>query len=137
MKILYILISSVFFSINVIAQLQPSAPVSGNQNGNTTKSPTTVLYSQMEVNVNGYGGIASQEFPDFSDCRLQSADDFSVPAGGWTIGAVDASGVYYNGIGAADSFIIEIYADDAGSPDATPLYAQSGLNYNGVSDQLP
>jgi hypothetical protein len=64
-------------------------------------------------------GIASQIFPDFSNNSLESADDFVVPAEGWSIGGVLAQGVYFNGTGPALIGDILIYADDAGLPADT------------------
>ena len=61
----------------------------------------------------------SQNFEPANDAfDDQVADDFVVPAGGWTIGQVNVGGQYFNGPGPAASFNVTFYADAATFPGA-------------------
>lgn len=54
-------------------------------------APNTVLWDQMDSA--GGTGSASQQFPDFSNAIIESADDFVVPAGvQWRIDSIDCGG---------------------------------------------
>jgi len=78
----------------------------------------SVLYDQSQGD-NGIG-IISQQFTDFSGGTYdaQGADDFTVPAGKtWKVTEVDASGVYFNGSGPADSFNVTFYSKIKGSKE--------------------
>ncbi|RKY54933.1 MAG: hypothetical protein DRP93_04400 [Candidatus Neomarinimicrobiota bacterium] len=86
------------------------------------------LYSQM--NSDNGTSYASQEFPDFGNSRLQSADDFIVPTGGWDIERVE---VLSPGNGDPTStFIVEIFADNAGIPGVL-LHSQIGLPFTEIN----
>lgn len=64
-------------------------------------------------------GIVSQDFTDsgFDIYDAQGADDFKVPKGHtWKIKEVDATGVYFNGPGPADSETVTIYKNNGGVP---------------------
>jgi hypothetical protein len=92
----------------------------------------TLLYSQMNA---GTGtAIASQIFPDFGNCTMQGADDFTVPGGGWTIVRVEVIGTYSFHPGPANSFDVFFYADNAGAPGAQ-VYHGAGLAY-GVNGSI-
>lgn len=80
-------------------------------------SPQAVLYDQTD-NPSG-AGTSSQNFEAAFDAYDdQAADDFVVPAGGWTIGEVDVGGSYFNGAGPATSANVFFYADSATLPGA-------------------
>jgi len=91
-----------------------------------------LLYSQM--NNGGGTAVASQIFPDFSNCRIQSADDFTVPAGGWKIERVEVIGVYliYPTL-PASSFDVFFYADNAGVP-GSEVFHGTGLPFGQAGD---
>lgn len=127
MKKITLLFLSIFVTFSLMAQLQVSTPSGHFELVNSTKG--TALYSQMSPD---FSGIASQEFPDFGNCRLQSADDFVVPSGGWDITSVEVLGSYFNGTGPVTTFIVEIYADNSGLPNSTALFSQTGLTYTDV-----
>src|SRR6187200_3087026 len=76
-------------------------------------SPSTVLYSQLDNP--GANSSSSQDFEsDFDAYDDELADDFVVPSGDqWSVGTVDAIGVYYNGGGLAASFNVRFYPDSA------------------------
>lgn len=85
----------------------------------------SVLFSQMTPSADP--AIASQTFPDFGNCTMQGADDFTVPAGpSWNVSRVDVIGVL--GGGPVSFFDVFIYADAAGSPGA-PVYSATGLAF--------
>ncbi len=124
MKKFSLFLLSLFVTVSLMAQLKMTGPAGNYPASNKTDQ----LYSQM---TSAGGAYASQEFPDFTNCRLQSADDFIVPSGsGWDIIEVEALGTYWNGTnGPSPSFIVEIYADNAGLPAITPLFSQNNLSY--------
>ena len=93
----------------------------------TTDNPLTVLYDQTAGTTTS--GTASQDFGtanDIYDC--QAADDFTVPAGGWTIRQVIAGG-FYSAAGPAAGFNIYFYPDAAEVPGATPVYSALSQPY--------
>ncbi len=62
-------------------------------------------------------GIVSQNFEaTFDAYDAQGADDFKVPAGGWMVSEVDATGVYFNGSGPATSETVTFYHTDHSRP---------------------
>jgi hypothetical protein len=63
---------------------------------NVLPTGSDVLYDQND-NDAGTGSV-SQDFETANDpFDNASADDFVVPAGGWTVTGVDATGIYFNG----------------------------------------
>ncbi len=115
MKKFTIFLFSLFTTFGLMAQLQIKAPshsfpvISGQSNRSIT------LYDQLQVPTNG---TASQVFPDYSNCVLQTADDFIVPAGGWTITNIDATGSWGAGSPQPYLFTVVFYADAGGIPGA-------------------
>jgi hypothetical protein len=87
------------------------------------------LYDQS--NACGGNGPASQQFPDFGNNVIQSADDFTVPAGfQWTITGAMAAGAFFNANpnnGPIAAVVVQIWSDAAGLPDAL-LCQESGAN---------
>ena len=80
-------------------------------------STQTILYDQTDNPA--ANSTVSQNFEAANDAfDNQLADDFVVPAGGWTIGQVNVLGVYFNGPGPATSVNVFFYADAAGLPGA-------------------
>jgi hypothetical protein len=77
---------------------------------------SSVLYDQHGTD-SGIG-IVSQNFQSSFDIYdAQAADDFVVPGGHrWRVREVDATGVYFNGVGPADSETVTFYKDDHGKP---------------------
>ena len=93
---------------------------------NFVRDAPALLYSQMTP---GAGtAVASQIFPDLSNCFMQGADDFIVPAGGWTIQRVEVIGTYGSYPGPASFFDVFFYADNSGMPGAEQ-YHGAGLAY--------
>ena len=81
-------------------------------------------------------GAASQQFPDFGDLVLQSADDFNV-SGSQTLSQVIALGTLSDPAGAAyDSITVEVYdIDGPGNLPGTLLCSETGLvNAGGAND---
>jgi hypothetical protein len=81
-----------------------------------------VLWDQplSAVNTNAY---ANQEFGDFADYSCFVADDFVVPAGGWSINAMFIPNDGWNGattMACASMLHFEIWADAAGIPAGYP-----------------
>src|SRR3569832_7464 len=70
--------------------------------------PQEILYDQYD-NISGTATL-SATFTDFVDFNADLADDFVVPAGQtWTVESIDADGIYFNGFGPADSWIVFLY----------------------------
>lgn len=112
------------------AHLTIQAP-KGVEGGNVEMDPAGLLYAQMNP---GTGtAVASQIFPDFGDCIMQGADDFTVPGGGWIIGKIEVIGTYSFHPGPANSFDVFFYADNAGQP-GTEVYHGAGLAYTQIGD---
>ena len=87
------------------------------------RSDMDVLWDQLN-DLTG-SATASQIFPDFGDCVLQSADDFEVPMGQiWTINEVATVGTW-SAAGPTASVEVYIYEDDGGVP-GTVVYSQIG-----------
>ncbi|NOX18540.1 MAG: hypothetical protein GXO87_09715, partial [Chlorobi bacterium] len=87
------------------------------------KADMDVLWDQLD-NLTG-SATASQVFPDFGDCVIQSADDFEVPMGQiWTINEIATMGSW-SAAGPTASVEVYIYADDGGIPGAV-IYSQVG-----------
>lgn len=82
------------------------------------RNPAAVLYDQMDNPAPTPGGVTSQDFEAaFDGFDAQAADDFVVPAPGWTVESVDVDGEY-SATGPAASFHVYFYADAAGLPGA-------------------
>lgn len=107
---------------SVMAQLQSSQSISEFQSPNPNKD--VALYDQLG---SAQSTMASQEFPDFGDSRLQVADDFIVPSGGWDLIRVDVLGQGIIPPQPDGSFIVEIYTDNGGLPSVAPLFMQDNL----------
>ena len=83
----------------------------------TNQPDVVVLYEQM-ANA-GTNSLTSQNFEaSFDLYDNQGADDFVVPAPGWSIDLVENLGVYYNGTGPATSVNVWFYTNVAGKPGA-------------------
>lgn len=81
-----------------------------------------VLWDQplSATNTNAY---ANQEFGDFPTYSCFVADDFDVPAAGWSIEAIFVPNGAWNGattIAAASMLHFEVYADNSGIPAGNP-----------------
>ena len=79
----------------------------------TTCGSMPILYEQDPTSTGQADsgiGIVSQNFESsFNQYDAQAADDFKVPAGGWTINELDVTGVYFNGAGPAASETVTFY----------------------------
>lgn len=91
-------------------------------------APNVVLYDQYDNA--GTTSLVSQDFESAYDAYdNEGADDFVVPAGEtWNIDEVDILGVYFNGLGPADSFNVIIYSDSSGLPGSA-VYTGLGSAY--------
>lgn len=119
--------------ISAPAEAQMQSSISGLPEDGIPGPGQNNLYDQTNACSDG---VASQQFPDFGDSRLQAADDFTVPAGAtWTLERVYNQGLF-SVAGPFDSVIVEIY-DNTG-PGGLPggLYCQeTGLtSAGGTSD---
>ncbi len=80
-------------------------------------SPAAVLYDQMDSPA--ASDVTSQDFEAAYDpYDDQAADDFVVPAAGWSVTGVDVDGEYGNGPGPAASFHVYFYANSGTLPGA-------------------
>ena len=116
MAVVFILSSSMLF-----AQFKVEGPAGTN---NIATDVTRMLYEQVDLDA---GGWTSQDFEAAFDAYdNQGADDFVVPAGEYW----DIQSVTVIGSGAPGPFAlanVEIYADAAGMPAATPMIGWYGL----------
>jgi hypothetical protein len=85
-----------------------------------------LLYSQMVPGP--FSAVASQIFPDFSLCALQSADDFVV-AGSWTIDRIEFIGTPMGDPSAL--FDVVIFDDNNGFP-GSEVYHVSGQAFTEI-----
>ena len=86
-----------------------------------SKPRSSAIFEQMTPSTDF--AIASQRFPDFGNCVLQGADDFTVPSGNvWNIESIAVIGVYYGTL-PADCFEITFYEDNGGLPGAVIYHA--------------
>lgn len=82
----------------------------------------TSTKSQVYVDqITGYvdqGGRPAQYFPDFGYCTIETADDFTVPAGStWDIDSVFTYGTFSTGISSYfDTVIVTFFNDNSGVP---------------------
>jgi hypothetical protein len=76
----------------LVAPLMAQGPVS--QTTETASGTFTLSSDALFTQMTPTGmAIASQQFPDFSDCYMQAADDFTVPAGQqWLVERVAVTG---------------------------------------------
>lgn len=114
---------------HLFAQLQMSSSNMDSQFERNTKE--VAFHDQLQT---PEGSMASQQFPDFGNSRLQAADDFTVPSGlSWDLSRVEIFGITNSGLPIpafpTASFIIEIYEDNGGLPAASPLFMQDGLSF--------
>jgi hypothetical protein len=108
---------SIGFPVASSAQAPATNVSTRSQQISAPNALQTVLYDQTD-NPSG-AGTNSQNFEAANDAfDDQVADDFVVPAGGWTIGQVNVGGVYFNGAGPANSVNVFFYADAATLPGA-------------------
>ncbi len=129
MKKFTLILLSVFMTGFLMAQEPNGGSISPGNYG----SQATVLYAQMNP-VDTIPVTASQQFTDYSNSIAQTADDFIIPISEvWSITSVATIGDYWNGSGPADSFTVQIFADNNGLPAATPMYEQTGLTYSVTS----
>ena len=83
---------------------------------------SVTAFSQVYVDqITGFsdaGGRPAQIFPDFTMCALETADDFTVPAGAyWSIDSVFTVGSFSATTGGSfDSVIVTFYNDNSGVP---------------------
>ena len=86
-----------------------------------------LLYSQLDAP--GAQATNSQNFEAANDAfDNELADDFVVPAAGWSIDTVFVDGLYFNGTGPAASAHVTFYANAAGLPGAAVV----GCDYPAV-----
>ncbi len=136
MKKFTLILLSIFMMGSLMAQTGMGPLTTYNYMG----SQDVALYTQMNPQPATYS-VVSQKFTDYSNKIAQDADDFVVPTGKtWNITGIEVLGNYFAdgtpvppALGPADSFILQIYADNVGMPDAAPLFEQTGLTYSELS----
>ncbi len=116
----------------LVAAASHALPLIVASNGSTVRGtgiPAGNLFDQS--NACNPTGPASQRFPDFANAVLQSADDFTVPAGlEWDITTVNAAGIFFGANpnnGPISAVEVQIWSA-AGNLPATQLCAESGTN---------
>ncbi|HRF64687.1 MAG TPA: T9SS type A sorting domain-containing protein [Ignavibacteria bacterium] len=121
------MLAILLFAGSVNAQLRLSGNQTDNQNYTEPVNflPNSVLFNQMD-SVGGTGS-ASQQFPDFSNNVIETAEDFIVPAGvSWRIDSIDVGG-QWSVAGPMVTIRYNIYADsgNAGIRPGALLFADS------------
>ncbi|MBZ0180022.1 MAG: hypothetical protein K8F36_12085, partial [Melioribacteraceae bacterium] len=95
------------------------------------ENANAVLFDQIS-DPGGFGS-ASQQFPDFADCVIQTADDFLVPGSEvWTITEIQTLGSW-SAMGPTSTVDVYIWEDDGGVP-GTLVYSQLGYVPGDPSD---
>ncbi len=110
-------IAAAIFSVSTVGavNLQTSNPGAISQPSFNNPNGATTLYSQID-NPSGNGAPA-QNFSSSNDAYdAEGADDFVVPAGGWTIGLVNL--VTTVGTPTSTVAAVTFYSDAAGLPGA-------------------
>ncbi len=124
---LFAMILMVFVVSSSYSQLR----LSGNERDNNNSVPpsnfliNSVLFNQMDTI--GGTGSASQQFPDFSNNVIETAEDFIVPAGvSWRIDSIDCGG-QWSTAGPMVTIRYNIYADsgNAGIRPGNVLFRDS------------
>lgn len=121
-----VLAAMMIFATTANAQLRVSGTTVNNSEP-TMSSTNAVLYEQMGT-TSGFGS-ASQQFPDFSNNVIESADEFTVPAGpNWKIDSIDCAGTWSNA-GPMVTMRVNIYADsgNAGIRPGARVFADSNI----------
>lgn len=106
-----------------------------SNNGSACSLP--ILYEQDPTSTGRADsgiGIVSQNFEStFDQYDAQAADDFKVPAGGWTISEVEVTGVYFNGAGPSPSETVTFYQTDTSrAKDGRPGTVIASYTVTGV-----
>jgi len=117
-------------------------PISASPQFSRPLGPTAddILIDQMVSR--GESLISSQNFePALDNFDSVAADDFTVPAGGWTIRTVEVIGSYSFKNGPVDSIKITVYQDASGQPGAevytNTIVPSSGANTGSFVIGLP
>src|SRR5664279_3213534 len=127
--------------------LTTAMPVNSSRlapNNQTPSQPQTEVVSRPDVVFatlyDQYDNAAttasvSQNFEPANDTfDAQLGDDFVVPAGQtWTINEVDASGLYFNGAGPADSFNVFFYTNSGTLPAVAAVYTATNQAYTNTT----
>ena len=115
------------------AQMATEAGVGGVNGHNNTNGVSSVLWNQLGETPRG-NGLPDQNFEASYDAYDSvAADDFVVSGYGWSIESIETIGTTG---GVASSANVSFHADNAGSPNPTPL---AGCDYSSipVTDTLP
>ncbi len=114
-KSLIIFVLVVFSSSLLLAEITAQSTNAVVVNDLTKFQTRDLLYDQVS-NPASEGGITAQDFEDaYNAYDAEGADEFSVPADGWTINQVMILGSYST-TGPCDLANVRFYADDAGMP---------------------
>ncbi len=104
----------------------PQRSVAG-KSGVKIAAPAVVLYDQLDNA--GTNSTSSQNFETANDAfDNEGADDFVVPAGGWSIDNVTVLGAYFNGTGPAPTVHVNFYSNSGTLPGA----AVAGCDYPAI-----
>lgn len=117
------------FTLVAMVSAQIKTSVLGDGSAFVNNSKEVALYDQLAPWVTA---VASQQFPDFGDSRLQTADDFTVPSGpGWDISRVEILATPSIAVPSFPdvTFIIEVYENDGGIPAAVPYAMADNLAF--------
>ena len=112
---LLLLVVFSYFVVNNATSQSLTASYNGKFPTSISDAPSIVngvLFSQLDTL--GGNGSASQQFPDFSNAIIESADEFVVPAGfTWNIDSIDAIGTFQPAFpnGPMMSIVVRIYSD--------------------------
>lgn len=107
------------------ATLQKSHPGAPQAISFTQVTTASVLYDQTS-NASGDGAPIQNFESSFDAYDAEGADDFVVPAGGWTLTEVDLVTSTSTGFTGATTATVTIYPDAAGMPGSTPACSFPG-----------
>ena len=124
-------------AIGALVIMPASAQLTSSNPGTTFADAAQVANPIFEQYDSCTGsGVASQQFPDFGDAVLQSADDFNISGGTQVLNQVVALGTF-SVAGPLGDVTIEIYDDDgAGGLPGTLLCSEVGLVSSGVGSEV-
>ncbi|HEY0231706.1 MAG TPA: hypothetical protein VGC55_10665 [Dokdonella sp.] len=106
---------------------QARVPLANHGVAHSTRGTGTVLYDQTgSLTSNGLVAETFSASSSFASLAADSADDFVVSAGGWTITGFNFLAFNYYGTTVDNVADVYVYADDGGLPGASPVCTSIG-----------
>jgi len=106
---------------------QGHVPLANHGLAHSTRGDGTILYDQTgALTTNGLVAETFSASSSFASLAADSADDFVVGAGGWTVTGFNFLAFNYYGTTVDNVADVYVYPDDGGLPGATPVCTSIG-----------